>query len=247
MPRRSRWWGPMAAALILADPGAARPGHGDAFEPTERYESRSIEGWTVLVHRGFLGADPKLAEQALTLLRVQLDRIARRVPGRALEQLRGVRIWVEEREPHHPCMAYHPDAGWLREHGMNPEKARCVEIANARNFLTWTLQQPWMVLHELAHAYHHQFLEGGFENRPLSEAHRKAREGGTYDEVAHVDGRRHRAYALNNPMEYFAECSEAYFGANDFYPFVRPELREHDPEAFELLRRVWEGDDGPKS
>ncbi len=31
-------------------------------------------------------------------------------------------IWVEAKETHHPCMAYHPDAGSLREHGMNPEK-----------------------------------------------------------------------------------------------------------------------------
>ena len=26
-------------------------------------------------------------------------------------------------------------------------------------------------------------------------------------------------------MEYFAEASEAFFGTNDFYPFVRAELR----------------------
>ena len=30
-------------------------------------------------------------------------------------------------------------------------------------------------------------------------------------------------------MEYFAEASEAYFGTNDFFPFVRIELRRHDP------------------
>ena len=40
-------------------------------------------------------------------------------------------------------------------------------------------------------------------------------------------------------MEYFAECSEAYFGTNDFYPFVRSELRRHDPDAAALLGRLW--------
>ena len=40
-------------------------------------------------------------------------------------------------------------------------------------------------------------------------------------------------------MEYFAEATEANFGANDFYPFVRAELREHDPEAYALTESIW--------
>ena len=30
-----------------------------------------------------------------------------------------------------------------------------------------------------------------------------------------------------------------YFGTNDFYPFVRVELKECDPETFKLLEKVW--------
>jgi len=41
------------------------------------------------------------------------------------------------------------------------------------------------------------------------------------------------------PMEYFAESTEAFFGTNDFYPFIRPELREFDPEMFNLLTKLW--------
>ena len=40
-------------------------------------------------------------------------------------------------------------------------------------------------------------------------------------------------------MEYFAEGSEAYFGTNDFYPFTRAELKQHDPEGFRLLEALW--------
>jgi hypothetical protein len=40
-------------------------------------------------------------------------------------------------------------------------------------------------------------------------------------------------------MEYFAESSEAYFGTNDFYPFVRAELKAHDPEMFKLVGELW--------
>ncbi len=40
-------------------------------------------------------------------------------------------------------------------------------------------------------------------------------------------------------MEYFAEATEAFFGTNDFYPFVRAELSRHDPEMADLLVKLW--------
>jgi hypothetical protein len=39
--------------------------------------------------------------------------------------------------------------------------------------------------------------------------------------------------------EYFAELSEAYFWVNDFYPFVRAELREHDPAGYAAVEAAW--------
>lgn len=222
-----------ALALLAGDP---------PFAPTDAYESRTVRGWTVLVGPDLLADEPELADRALELLDQQLYQVTRAVPAEALAKLREVRIWLERDEPHHPCMAYHPDPGWLRAHGMNPDKARCVEVADARTFLDWTHTQPWMVLHELAHAYHHQVLSDGYGNPEVRAAFDAATEGGTYETVLHGNGRETRHYALNNPMEYFAECSEAYFGTNDFYPFVRSELRRHDPDAAELLGRLW-GDD----
>ncbi|MFO0959778.1 MAG: hypothetical protein U0800_20470 [Isosphaeraceae bacterium] len=228
--------GPVLTALAtLISPADDPPAR---FDPSSNYERREIEGWTLLVHRGLL-ADEALSGPTLELLRAQLFQIPRAVPSPAVEKLRTVKIWVEREEPHHPCMAYHPDPGWLRDHDMNPEKARCVEIANARNFLGWTRQQPWMVLHELAHAYHHQFVEGGFQNTELQEAHKQAVDEGRYGEVMHINGRSRAHYAATNPMEYFAEATEAYFGTNDFFPFVRPELQKHDPRVHDLVARLW--------
>ncbi len=48
-----------------------------------------------------------------------------------------------------------------------------------------------------------------------------------------------RAYALTNAKEYFAECTEAFFTKNDFFPFTRDELQKHDPEMFDLLTQLW--------
>jgi hypothetical protein len=209
------------------------------FDPTDQYAVREIEGWKVFLNTKFENEKPELCGETLVLLKVQLYQITRMVPPVAVEKLRKIAIWVELEEPHHPCMCYHPDPGWLREHDMNPDKARCVEVANARNFLTWTRQQPWMVFHELAHGYHHQFLEGGYDNPELAAALTSAKEEKLYDEVLHINGRRQKHYALTNPMEYFAEQSEAFFGTNDFYPFVRSELQQHDPRMFALQKKLW--------
>ena len=119
----------------------------------------------------------------------------------------------------------------------SPSKARGVELSNCRNFLAWTHAQPWMVLHELAHAYHDQVL--GFDHAGVKACYDEAMRDKRYESVLHINGRKQRHYACNNPQEYFAEMSEAYFGTNDFYPFTQAELKEAEPETFALLREIW--------
>lgn len=46
-------------------------------------------------------------------------------------------------------------------------------------------------------------------------------------------------YALTDHKEYFAESTEAYLGVNDFFPFVRAELKQHDPRMFRLQEKIW--------
>jgi len=201
------WLVALAVFMLLhSAPAQAGPEAGDASEsispvepkppppypPTSHYQVKTVEGWSVLVNRDFLQANPELAERTLNLLQRQLEQVARRVPAQSLKTLRTIRIWVEEREPNTPCMAYHPNADWLREHGVNPDKARCVELANAKNFLAWTVDQPWMVLHELAHGFHHQHLDQGFQNRPLQAQFDRARAEGLYDSVLRINGKREK-------------------------------------------------------
>jgi hypothetical protein len=212
---------------------------GSVPSTSAQYKTSEIEGWTVYVKRDFLDAKPALAERTLALLRAQLFQVGRIVPSAAVKKLRTVKIWVEENDPSTPCMAYHPAPEWLRDHGTNPQMAGAIELANARNFLDWTLEQPWMVLHELSHAYHHKFLPRGFENPELKAACQNAIRSGRYDSVLKIAHTEEKAYALNNPQEYFAEATEAFFGTNDFFPFVRSELRRHDPAGYELVKKLW--------
>jgi hypothetical protein len=226
--------------LILSSllAASACPAAEPAYEPTTNYTAQKIEGWTVYVNNRLLNEKKELCEKALELLRVRLVQTNLALPKRALERLREVRFWVEAESKQVACMCYHPSREWLKAHGINPEKAKSIEIGTPANFLAWSQIQPSMVIHELSHAYHHQVL--GYDQPDIKAAYPRAVESKSYESVLFYDGRKRRAYALNNDQEYFAELSEAYFGTNDFYPFVRPEIKEHDPVMFEILKKLWE-------
>jgi hypothetical protein len=216
---------------LLAAPQAA------ATQPKSAdYDVRQIEGWTVRVERSLLGED-KTGKQALELLRVKLYDIGRAVPPKPLAELRKVPIWISRENKAAPCSCYHPSPEWLTEHGFDPKKARAVEITDAMTFLKWTHEQPWMVMHELAHAYHHQVL--GWENAAVRASFERAQASKRYESVLRYNGLQERHYCLNNDQEFFAEMSETWFGTNDFYPFVRPELQVSDPGTAELMKSIW--------
>ena len=207
------------------------------FEPTGSYSKEALEGWPIYISRAFGDEHKDLLDRTLAELRAQLFEITRVVPNDALARLREVPIWVEYRDRDTPCMCYHPSKEWLSGNGYNPDKEKGVEIAHAETFLKWTHDQPWMVLHELAHSYHDRVLN--FDNAEVKSAYEAAVKSGQYKKVLHINGRHVDHYALTNEKEYFAECSEAYFGTNDFYPFVRAELVEVDPAMAKLLEKLW--------
>ena len=207
-----------------------------AFQPTDHYDLRTIEGWKVYVNKDLL-EDKDLSDRCLALLQVKLFDVQRVVPKPAVARLKEVPIWLELDDKKFPGACYHPSKGWLMSNDVNPDKVGCVEIANARHVLTWSIDQPFMVLHELAHAYHHRVA--GYDNPEIKAAYKAAKESGKYDHVLRAGGRTEKHYAMTSDQEYFAESSEAYFGTNDFYPFVRAELKEFDPQMYEVLKKIW--------
>lgn len=207
-------------------------------QPQSEYDEIRLRGWTLQVDRALI-ADTATWEATRDELDAQLFRITRTVPEPALGKIRKVTVWVHLQAPWTQCMAYHPGRKFLIEHGMNPEMEKDIEVGNAKTFLSWTLDQPWMVLHELAHAYHDRDLEGGYENAPILEAYRAAKEKGLFTRVMGWKGVERDGYAETNQMEYFAELTEAYFGQNDMFPFVRGELLKHDPRGFQVVADAW--------
>ncbi len=207
-------------------------------------ETRAVAGWKVHIRKELLASDAAATERALGLLEAQLDDIVRVVPAPAVTELRAVPLWFSPEYPGiGPRAEYHPAAEWLIEHGRNPEMAKGVEFTNVRIFEFETRRMPNFALHELAHAYHDRVLKDGFHNGAIVAAYEKANKSGRYDRVEQRigDGRTAivRAYAMTNPQEYFAECTEAYFSTNDFFPFTRDELIDVDRGMVDLLSSLW--------
>ncbi len=217
---------------------AARPQESKhSFTPTAVYIQKSIHSFTVLIHPEVL-THQQAAEEMRQELDRQLAAISQVVPAQPLSALRKVRIWVEWAKRPQGAAEFHPSAQWLSQNGYNPEKAGCVEVSNTRNFVQWSqAEQPWMLLHELAHAYHHQVL--GDQYFPIEAAYRHAINHKLYASVHYIKGGNRKAYALTNAKEYFAELSESYFGKNDFYPFIRSELKTYDPVGYQLMEKAW--------
>jgi len=208
--------------------------------PTTDIVTRPIHGWTVHIDRTMLeGPHQQTGGRALRMLGNHLERIALLVEGEPLEQLRKMEIWIEHQHPVLRTMQYHPSAGWLRQHSHDPRLHKKVHIPRARDLLSRAqlIKHPAVILHELAHAYHDQQL--GFGEPRIRAAYRAAKAAGNYERVLAHTGETVRHYALTNHKEYFAEGTEAYFYRNDFYPFVRAELEQHDPGLHALLAEIW--------
>lgn len=110
---------------------------------------------------------------------------------------------------------------------------RAADLPTRRNIN----EQPWVILHELAHAFHDQVL--GFDHPRIHQVYQEFTTSGRGDKTLLHNGKRVKHYALTTPQEFFAEFTEAYFGVNDFYPFTRAELKESEPEIFHLLADIW--------
>jgi hypothetical protein len=225
-----------AAAVKRSDAAAAKP-TGDRFDPFVR----KIEGWKVHVDPALLdGEYREEGARALAMLANHLQRIKILVPSGPLGRMQRLEFWIEQSHPTLKSKQYHPSRDWLVENGHDPRLEKKVHIPQARDLFSreQMLKHPAVILHELAHAYHDQFL--GFDHPEIVAAFARAQLAGKYQSVLDHKGVKVRHYALSNQKEYFAEGTEAFFYRNDFYPFVRAELKEHDPELFALLSDIWE-------
>lgn len=209
-----------------------------AAEPTKRLV-KDIEGWQVSVDAEILSVEnAEVGKEALKALANHLQRVKYIVPEHRVKELQTLRIWIDW---NHELgnMQYHPGRDWLEKNGHDPSLTKHVHVPRAKQLLSrsqWA-KHPYVILHELAHAYHDQII--GFDQPQILDAFEAAKTAGLYEEVLSFTGGKAKHYALTNHKEYFAESTETYFGVNDFYPFVRAELKEYDPRTYQLMEDIW--------
>ena len=199
-----------------------------------------LEGWTVHADTRLVSGEYKeLGSRTLGMLANHLQRIAILMPEKQLAALRKMEFFIEYSHPELKSMQYHPEPAWLAEHGYDPRLAKKVHIPQAAELLSrqQMLKHPAVILHELAHAYHDQVLS--FDDPGILAAYQNAMKAGIYEHSLLYTGQTVKHYATTNHKEYFAESTEAYLYHNDFYPFVRAELRLHDPACYAEMERVW--------
>jgi hypothetical protein len=200
-------------------------------------ETRQLAGWTVRVDLSLSNTDA--GTTAMELLEADLRRIRILMKPDVLAKMQQVPIVLDRECGDLTPMQYHPSADWLRDNGYGEDLARCVHIPKAAHYIDpqHVFTQPSCILHELAHAFHDQVL--GFDDKRIIAAFARAQLEGKYEKVLFIRGGTRRHYALTNHKEYFAEATEAWFGTNDFHPFVRSELQLHDPELAKVMAAVW--------
>ena len=201
---------------------------------------KDVEGWRIAVEPKLLEKENKeVADKAFVALANHLQRVKFILPESKVKELQKLPIRLELNNQRLGSMQYHPARSWLRANRHDPALVKHVHIPRAKALYDrgmWA-KHPYVIMHELAHAYHDQVLS--FNNREIIGAYEAAKKAGIYEKVMLYTGRTVRHYGLNNHKEYFAESTEAYLGVNDFYPFVRGELKEHDPRMYKIMEKVW--------
>ena len=201
--------------------------------------TQRIEGWPIEWNNLFKKPEyHDLFEAVKKALGNHLQRITYILPQEKAAQLQRlfIRVDLNYRLDN---MQYHPSKRWLINNRHDPTLEKRVHIPRARQLLSkqqWA-QHPYVILHELAHSFHDQVL--GFDDKEILQAYQKSEDEGLYQKVLLFNGMKSAHYARTNHKEFFAEMTEAYLGVNDFFPFVRAELLEHDPYTFALMEKIW--------
>ena len=223
------------AAFLCLSSAVEKKGEKKFYDPV----IKTVEGWTIEYDPKLLSKENKaFGEEATKALANHLQRIKYILSKEKVVVLQKLPIRIDLQ---HELgnMQYHPGKRWLINNGYDPRLEKRVHIPRAKSLLdrgTWA-KHPYVILHELAHAYHDQILS--FDNKEIIQVYQASEKKGLYERVLLFSGRKVKHYARTNHKEFFAEMTESYLGVNDFYPFVRGELKEHDPLTYALMQKIW--------
>jgi hypothetical protein len=214
---------------------AAEEDMDGAMGVLEHFQLIELHGFRIMVNQ--YKKEELDTKKAVNIISDQLAQIVQLLKPEQVKALQNVPIWLEFKKIKGGGAWYHASEDWLKGNGYPTELNKSVEICNLNNFIESLNDQPYVVLHELAHAYHDLFLE--HLKAKIEQVYEQALQSGKYDMVEHVGGGTLKHYAMNSVDEYFAELTEAYFGKNDYFPFNRNDLKKFDPAGYQLMEEAW--------
>lgn len=218
------------------------------------YKKQTIQGFTLLIHDEVYkqNDDAKWKRKPLDVLDLELGTVVRRLPEKGVKVLQRLTIWIEWHDDADPDLEkgvvakYYGVSGnlglWSLGKNKHPLKANNVEVINmeslTREHQPGVSSERCVLLHEMAHAVHHQLL--GFNHDGVKAAYKQAMARKLYEEATDVNGRTLKPpYAAKNENEYFAELTCAYIDKLHYFPFTPEDLQKHDPAGYKLMEKVW--------
>lgn len=221
---------PSGKAKVEDPPGTKWPGkpQPDAFPG---YKTRLIEGFTCFITPEVLehADDADFERKPLDVLELELQEVTAMMPPNLVKILHGCPIWVKwddtpEKAP--PNVSGRILAVASYQAGISRVDVYTLKSV-ARLRQPASKRQSCVLLHELSHVIHHQFLKP--KNPNLEAVYQQAMDRGLYG----------KQYAATNAAEYFAEISSAYLDKLHYKPTNRDELKEYDPVGFKFMEQVW--------
>lgn len=200
--------------------------------------------WSFEVEKQLLAEAPVVATNAVKRLQENLDRAFQVLPEPAHPVLLELK-WFVLYGPKSRGGGYDNGLEYCAKNApkfranLDERWSRCIVVYCAENYTrissVWALKS---VLHELGHAHH---KENWAENQEdIKAAWQNAVDKNLYRQVKDDNGQVIReAYALANPMEYFAELTAIYFARCNYAPFNRDDLKTYDPAGHAMIQKMW--------
>jgi hypothetical protein len=210
------------------------------------FRKEVIGGWTVYLECP-IEYTHNLMSTIVNELTSDLEHVTSLLPEQILTRLQATQLFVVASKEAKPTNQMKGGGGALFMNPLGdmasqdaPEAYSGSIVINANAWINTRRWQPaGATLHEMAHAWHCMNWPCFSSDSLITEAYEAAISTGIYDQVERNDGTTVKAYAATDKQEYFAELTEAWFWENDFYPYNREELLEHDPLGAAAVEDAW--------
>lgn len=219
-------------------------------EPPRAYQAVSTNGWALQVESQLVDENPALAGKAAARLTRKLNEALALLPEASHACLKTVKVFLmygpkAKADGRDNGAEYHQVTAPACYETLDPRWGHGLVVYCAENYV-W-LSEFWalkVTVHELAHVY--QLAQGPEDQPDIVRAYDHAMRGNLYRQVRNDRGEvLDKAYAIQNPLEYFAELSCMYFTGCDYPPRTRAELKAYDPVGYAMIQKMWGMKDAP--